>query len=100
RRWFMESFHGLVAAHWDHEPRRSGVSGERRWKWFRGLAALCRDAATERRFMESLHPLPHMHWDHDPERRSKLLPLLFGRRGPGRGGPLSVFGLKALRFLS
>src|SRR5258708_4549312 len=51
---FMDRRHAFSNRHRDHEPRRSGVSGKRRWKWFRGLAPLCRDAATERRFMERL----------------------------------------------
>jgi len=54
----MESPLSLFRMHWDQEPRRSGVSGERRWKWFRGLAALCRGAATERRFMERFERSP------------------------------------------
>jgi len=49
---FMGSLLSFSRAHWDHEPRRSGVSAERRWRWFRGVAALCRDAATRARFME------------------------------------------------
>jgi hypothetical protein len=49
---FMERLLSIFRMHWDHEPRRSGVSAERRRQWFRGLAALCRGAATGRRFLE------------------------------------------------
>ena len=70
---FMGSLRSFLRAHWDREPRRSGVSAERRWRWFRGVAALppsrrapwradwaavasaeagCRDAATRAGFVE------------------------------------------------
>jgi len=35
-------------SHCAPELRRSGVSAERRWLQFRNMAALCRDAATEK----------------------------------------------------
>jgi hypothetical protein len=79
---FIQSLHGFVAAHWDHEPKRSGVSGERRWKWFRGLAALCRDTATERRFRESnSRPEPQ------PFNRKLTRPNLLTARRRDAGAP-------------
>jgi len=38
----------FLRAHCDCGPRRSGVSAGRRCKWPRGMAALCRGAATFR----------------------------------------------------
>src|SRR6184192_2069988 len=52
-----------------HEPWPSGVSAERRWLLFPRIAALCRDAAKERRFMERF-----------PRKISRIKPLNRSRR--------------------
>ena len=46
----MARLHGLVGAHREHEPERSGVSAERRHLGGTKSAALCRDAAAKVRW--------------------------------------------------
>ncbi len=81
---FLESLHGFLTAHWDHEPVSASVvapaswsapvlwrfeNGQRPSQSARGLA----QSKTLRGFgwfMESLLSLSRMHWDHEPRRIS------------------------------
>jgi len=64
---FMESLHGLMTAHWDHEltpnPSQEGTGQDADEYLLPSW-----EGSGVGRFMESLLSLSRMHWDHEPRR--------------------------------
>src|SRR5438477_2510370 len=66
----MESLHGLMTAHWDHEltpnPSQEGTGQDADEYLLPSW-----EGSGVGRFMESLLSLSRMHWDHEPRRAGR-----------------------------